>query len=171
MWAQVSAMPEIERSTFAKHVITSSRSDRIAAMVKLAQSEPGIPVSPQELDHDPYLLNCPNGTVNLRTGELHEHRREDRITTITTAKFNPEAASNVWDQFLEAVFDGNGELIRFVQRFLGYALCGLIHEHVIAVLYGKGAQRQIDAARSLHARGGARLLHEGRHRPTARQTW
>ncbi len=139
MWAAVGSTPEVERKDFAKHVIASSRSDRIAAMVKLAQSEPGIPVVPNELDQDPWLLNCPNGTVDLRNGTHREHQRGDLLTKCTAAQFNADAGSYVWDRFLESVFDGKEDLIQFVQRFCGYALCGQIMEHVLAVFHGRGA--------------------------------
>ncbi len=52
---------------------------RIRAMISLARGEPGIPVRPEELDSDPYLLNVSNGTLDLRTGELRKHEREDLI--------------------------------------------------------------------------------------------
>ena len=139
MWAQIPVVAEVERAALAKHVIASSRSDRISAMVKLAQSEPSVPVSPNELDQNPWALNCPNGTVDLQTGELHGHRREDLLTKCTAARFNPAAGSYEWDRFLESVFDGKEDLIQFVQRFFGYALCGLILEHVLAVFHGRGA--------------------------------
>jgi putative DNA primase/helicase len=139
MWAEVPATAEVERTALAKHVITSSRSDRISAMVKLAQSEPGVPVSPNDLDQNLWLLNCPNGTVDLQTGELGPHRREDLLTKCTAARFNLDAQSHVWDRFLESVFDGKDDLIQFVQRFFGYALCGAVLEHVLAVFHGRGA--------------------------------
>ena len=39
-------------------------------------------ISPKKLDADPWLLNFRNGTADLRTGELREHRREDFITRL-----------------------------------------------------------------------------------------
>ena len=47
--------------------------------------------------------------------------------------------SDVWDRFLRDVFQGNGELIQFVQRLLGYALSGDVTEHALPVFYGSGA--------------------------------
>jgi putative DNA primase/helicase len=57
----------------------SESSGRIHAMVGLATSELGIPVAPDNLDADLWLLNCANGTLDLRSGELREHRREVEI--------------------------------------------------------------------------------------------
>ena len=58
---------------------TESRK-HLDAIVALAQSEPGIPILPVDMDADPWLLNVTNGTIDLRTGALREHRRDDRIT-------------------------------------------------------------------------------------------
>ena len=57
-------------------------------MIELAKSE--VPVSPDELDADPWLLNVLNGTIDLRTGELREHRREDLITKLAPVDYDPD---------------------------------------------------------------------------------
>ena len=50
----------------------------------------------RDLDADPYLLNCSNGTVNLRTGRLWPHDPADRITKVAAGSFDPEARGEVW---------------------------------------------------------------------------
>ena len=70
---------------------SESRS-RIEAMVRLAQSRPGIPVLRHELDSDNWVLNCENGTLDLRTGRLKEHRREDFITNLDSFVKTPRQA-------------------------------------------------------------------------------
>src|SRR5262249_20123331 len=65
--------PDTQRM-LAKHGLGSQRAERVRAMVLLAQSEPGIPLVPADLDTDPYLLNVLNGTIDLQTGALREHR-------------------------------------------------------------------------------------------------
>ena len=54
---------------------------------------PSVAISPDELDADPFLLNCPNGTLDLRTGELRGHDPADLLTKITRAAYHPDAAS------------------------------------------------------------------------------
>ena len=66
------------------------------ATVALAQSEPGTAVSPDKFDQNPYLLNVLNGTIDLRTGELREHRREDLISRIVHISYDPEAKGASW---------------------------------------------------------------------------
>jgi len=60
-------------------------------MVSLAESEPGIPVRPEELDRNPWLLNCQNGTLNLKTMELYSHRREDLLTNVLAVPYDASA--------------------------------------------------------------------------------
>jgi len=60
-------------------------------MITLAQSEPGIPVRPEDLDLDPWLLNCQNGTLNLKTMELYSHRREDLLTNVLAVPYDASA--------------------------------------------------------------------------------
>jgi putative DNA primase/helicase len=80
-----------------------------------------------------------NGVVDLRTGELREGRREDRITRHTIVAFDAAAASPRWHQFLEEVFDGNKELIEFLRLAVGYSLTGETREQCFFVLHGRGA--------------------------------
>jgi len=144
------------RMALAKHAAASEKRERIAAMIALARSEPGIAVRPEQLDANPWLLNTPSGTVNLRDGTCYPHRPEDLLTRITTAAYLPanEAECPTWEAALEKIFAGNVELIGFVQRLLGYSLAGVTTEHVLPILYGSGSNGKsvfIDAI--LHALG------------------
>jgi putative DNA primase/helicase len=65
-------------------------------MIEMAKSEPGIIIKPGELDTDPFLLSIDNGTIDLRTGELRPHRREDRITKLVPITWDPDAACPAW---------------------------------------------------------------------------
>jgi putative DNA primase/helicase len=67
-------------------------------MVSLAQAE--LAITPGQLDANPWLLNCPNGTLDLRTGHLRPHRREDLLTKTTAAPYDPDERSPIWDTFL-----------------------------------------------------------------------
>jgi putative DNA primase/helicase len=70
---------EGERKALASHALRSEARQRVEAMISLAESS--LPVRPDELDANPWLLKCKNGTVELRTGELLDHNRENLITS------------------------------------------------------------------------------------------
>lgn len=86
------------RKALAKHAASSESETRIRAMLELAKPE--VPVSPDELDAAPWLLNAPNGTVDLRSGELRDHRREDLITKMAGADYLPGTEAPTWEAFL-----------------------------------------------------------------------
>ncbi len=90
-----------------------------------------------DLDADPYLLNVANGTLDLRTGELHPHAPSERITKITKGA-HTEARSEVWEGFLERILPD--EAVRgYVQRLVGVGLLGAVREHVLTIFTGTGA--------------------------------
>src|SRR5262249_3720884 len=105
-----------------KWALKSEDARNIGAMISLATSEPSIPVLPEHLDRDPFLLNVRNGTLDLRTGTLHEHRREDLLTKLAPVSYDPAADCPAWRRFLGQVFAGDADLIEYVRRLIGYGL-------------------------------------------------
>ncbi len=126
------------RKALGKHAVRSESKRAMQAMMDLARSEPGVPVSPEDLDADPWLLNVENGTVDLRTGELRGHSREDRITKIAPVAYDPDERAPAWDALLERVLPSES-LRSFLKKYVGYALTGDVSEQILAVLYGSGA--------------------------------
>lgn len=126
-----------ERKAIAAHAKSSESKARLEAMIALAESEPGIPVKPDALDADPWLLNVANGTLDLRTGELREHHRSDLITKLAPVEYDPDAEAPVWTAFLERILPGE-ELRRFVQKATGYSATGNTRERVMLLLHGSG---------------------------------
>ncbi|HMB02696.1 MAG TPA: phage/plasmid primase, P4 family, partial [Isosphaeraceae bacterium] len=127
-----------EAKALLQWALKSEAKRQIDALIGLAWSEPGVPVEPGQLNTDPMLLNVANGTLDLRTGALRPHRPEDLITKLAPVAYDPEAACPRWDAFLRRILDDDADLIRFVQRALGYALTGSVAEHVLFFLYGTG---------------------------------
>jgi len=121
-----------------KWATTSLSESKLRSMISLAQSEPGIPVLPEEMDASRDLLNVLNGTIDLRTGELREHRREDLITKLAPVEYAPDASAPTWMATLERVLPSK-EVRRFFKKVCGYALTGDVSEQMLPVLYGTGA--------------------------------
>lgn len=130
---------EDERKKIAAWAMKSESRDRIRAMIDLARSEPRIPIQPDELDQHPMLLNVQNGTVDLRTGKLHRHRREDLITALAPVHHDPEATCPTFDAFIARIMDDKEALLSYVQRLIGYCLTADVSEQVLAFAYGSGA--------------------------------
>jgi len=90
----------------------------VAAIERLARADRRHAAIVEQWDADPWLLNTPGGTVDLHTGELHEHERGRYLTKITGA--SPGGNCPLWQRFLDRVTDNNSELQAFLQRVIGY---------------------------------------------------
>ena len=93
---------------------------------------------PDQLDQHPFLLNCANGTVDLKTGQIRPHSRAELLTHCLDTAYNPATTAPTWLKFLESTFAGDAELIRFVQKAVGYSLTGDVREHVLLLCHGGG---------------------------------
>lgn len=129
---------DASRKLLVKWALKSESASGIAAMTRLAQSEPGIPVMVDEFDRDQWLFNVANGTIELKTGTLREHRPEDLLTKLAPAPYDAEATCPTFEAFLNVVMAGNANLIGFLQRAVGYSLSASIREQVIFIPHGFG---------------------------------
>lgn len=109
----------------------------IDGVLRLAGDMLPIAVSVERLDSDPWLLNCRNGTLDLRTGDLRSHDPADLLTKVTGCDYDPCAQSEVFDRFLAEVLPDE-DLRSFVGRVFGHALVGRVIEHVLAIFTGTG---------------------------------
>lgn len=117
---------------------TSSTNFKTLAALSVARYRDGVPVRSDDLDKNPWLLACLNGTVDLRTGELRPHRREDLITQLSPFEYDPSATCPEWDGFLKLVTKDDAGLIDFLRRAAGYSLTGSTREQAFFILYGTG---------------------------------
>ncbi len=122
-----------------RHARRSQSKKAIEAMIWLARSEPGIYVKLADFDRDPFLLNVLNGTLNLKTGKLRDHNRDDLITKLVPIEYDTQADCELWDKFLARVTDENQNLYDYLRRLTGYLLTGITTEQVLHFLFGLGA--------------------------------
>ncbi|NQT17366.1 MAG: ATPase [Planctomycetes bacterium] len=130
---------DAQREALVKWAGASEKRERLSAMVDLARSEPGIPILPDQLDRDPWALNCPNGTLDPRTGELRKHAQADYITKVCPTDYLPDATCPTWEAFLDQIFAGDTEIIRFLQRLFGYCSTGSTEIHILPIFWGAGS--------------------------------
>lgn len=128
-----------KRKRHVEHAKASQSRGRLAAMLEMAASEPGIPILPDEMDRDGWLLNCANGTIDLKTGRLKPHDQADVLTQLCPVDFEPEAECPLWNATLDLFFAGDRKLIAYWQRVCGYVLVGVVRDHVMPVAYGQGS--------------------------------
>ena len=95
------------------------------------------PISMQEFDSNPLLLNCANGTLDLRTNEFREHSAEDRLTKITPVEYVPGAASERFSLFITEIMSGDMEKARYLQKALGYSVSGDTRYECMFFLFGE----------------------------------
>lgn len=88
----------------------------------------------REFDTNPWLLNCPNGTIDLKQGVFREHRRDDYITRCTRVDYDPQAQDATWTAFIDFILPGQERAV--FQRFIGTCLTGINKEKAFLVPTG-----------------------------------
>jgi len=141
---------DLGRDLFA-HAIKSESRDRLAAMIEVAKSRPGIAAAADVFDADPWALNVMNGTINLRTGILRPHNRADYITKLAPVEYRPGVRDERWDRFLMEATSGDKDLIDFLQVVSGYTLTGLTTEEILILIYGPQASGKTTFLESLRS--------------------
>lgn len=104
--------------------------------VILKDAQDVYPLSMSEFDKDIYLLNCLNGTLNLKDGIFYPHKATDYITKMTGVNYDPNAECPRWIDFIDEVMCGDKEKAEFFQKSLGYALTGDTRYESMFILFG-----------------------------------
>ncbi|MBD5429329.1 phage/plasmid primase, P4 family [Lactobacillus sp.] len=91
-----------------------------------------------EFDRDKMLLNTESGYVDLTTGELKNHNAKKLMSLMANSEYTTSAQCPMWINFLNQIFNGDEELIHYMQKVLGYTLTGSIAEQSMWMLYGNG---------------------------------
>lgn len=99
-------------------------------------------VLPKQIDQQHYVKACPNGVIDLRTGELRPGRPEEYILNAIVTEYDPEL---LWkddpcpetNRFLLSSMDGDQELVDFIWRLLGYGLITERRDHIFTIMWGE----------------------------------
>ncbi|SDZ40055.1 putative DNA primase/helicase [Proteiniborus ethanoligenes] len=126
------------RKDLAEWAKESESKRAIKAMIDLAKSEKGIPIRRSELDKNDWLLNCLNGIIDLKTGQLRKHSKEDYITLLAPVLYNSNAKSEIFDKFINRILPDE-ELREFIQIAAGYSMTGDTSEEKLFFAYGPPA--------------------------------
>jgi putative DNA primase/helicase len=182
IWQKIAAiLPEAEPSIadeMLKFAKSTSSARGIGNMLAMAKSEPGIAVTLDRLDTDPWSLNVANGTLDLRSGQLRPHKRSDLITKLCPVEYNPDAKCPSFENMLATIMAGHQGLVTFLQRAAGYSLTGDVSEQVLFLLWGMGANGKstflnamldtLGGDFSMQAPDGLLMIKQGESHPTER---
>ncbi len=120
-------------SGFVAHCLNTQRITNA-----LREAQPMAAITPAELDRYPDLINCLNGTLDLKTGCLREHCRTDYITKLVHHNYNPHSDCPRFREFLNRITANHPGLVGYLQRAFGYSLTGHTSEKVVFLLHGGG---------------------------------
>lgn len=152
MHKQAATLEMPESKAAEAHARRSESAKGIAAMLTCAEYEGQGPVSAAKLDQAPYLLNLLNGTLDLKTCQLREHRREDLITKLVHFKYNPQAECPRFMRFIHRIMgDGpdasdqsrerSDRLVGYLQKCFGYSLTGDVSEKAVFCFFDAATRR------------------------------
>lgn len=125
-------------SANAYKAFVMKRRDMKYVMSALQAAKPMVEIKYEDLDKNPYVLNCPDGTYELDTGVKREHTPSDYITKVTTASPGDEG-KDLWLDFIDTVFQGDKELIDYVQMIAGVSAIGEVDLEALIISYGEGS--------------------------------
>jgi putative DNA primase/helicase len=158
--------------------VWASRSEsraRLDACLAIARSVWPLQDDGEAWDADPWLLGVENGVVDLRTTQLREGRREDKLTRHAPVRFDAKAKCPAFDSFL-AKIQPDPEIRAYLQRRAGYSLTGDVGEQDLVFFHGSGANGKTTFANALldtlgrdyarQAAPGLLLRHYGERHPT-----
>ena len=99
-------------------------------------------VLPKHIDKQHYVKACPNGVIDLRTGELRPGRPEEYILNAIVTEYDPsllekEDPCPETNKFLLSSMDGDQELVEFIWRLLGYGLITERRDHIFTIMWGE----------------------------------
>jgi putative DNA primase/helicase len=133
-------LPREEEEKRLKQIARYETASAITGILTEAAALEVFSVEVNDLGADPYLFNCANGTLDLRTMKLHAHNPADRITKVANAAYDPHAVSTDWPRFLHKVLPDQ-DVSDYLQRTNGASLLGEVNgdKQILPILIGGGA--------------------------------
>jgi P4 family phage/plasmid primase-like protien len=138
LYRQAARLEGDRRVEFAKLSARLESQSGAAGALKFAAAIQDSVVLSSDFDTDPFLLNCLNGTIDLRTGELRPHDRKDRMLKLAPVEYDPGATCPRWEQFLHEVFEPHPDVLPWIQKAVGYSLTASVREQVFFLCWGRG---------------------------------
>jgi putative DNA primase/helicase len=112
---------------------------KVDAALAMANTDPHFFIRPDQLDQGDMLLNCKNGTLDLKTGKLKAFDKDQLLTKQLNTAYKPGEKCPIWENFLLEIFDNDLELINYIQKAIGYSLTGSTKQQAWFLCFGHGA--------------------------------
>ena len=166
--AEASDAKEAER--LVKMALKGRAMSSMKAALWIAESDERVIVQPDELDADIWAFNVRNGTLDLCTGKLRPHRKQDRFTRCGPVAYYPDAKAPLWTAFLERV-QRDPAMRRYLPQAAGYSMTGSTVAECMWILFGGGANGKSTFLETVRAAFGPDFAAElDAHTLTVRKT-
>ena len=129
----------LKRQELLKWSKSSQSKHRILSMISMASKHEDMIVSMANFDKDTHVINCLNGVVDLTNRNLQASSSHRLISKLAKASYDRKAKAPVFKSFINQIFGNDVELIRWVQRAIGYSLTGSVLEKKLFYAYGTGS--------------------------------
>jgi putative DNA primase/helicase len=120
-----------------RHAVKTLQVPFLKRMLEAARSEDPILARVDDFDRDPLTLNCENGALDLRNGQLWGHEEDQHLTKLAKVNYEPTATAPLWEKFLAEVLPDQS-IRSYLQRWLGYCMTGIADEQAVLFLWGDG---------------------------------
>ena len=129
---------EERRTLYMKFVVKLGDRRFRDRMLKDASDNDLLVIRASQFDSDPYLINCLNGTYDLRSMEFREHDWRDFLTMQTNFEYTvQDIRCPRWEEFIREVTMDDSDKAEYLQKALGYSMLGLANEECMFILHGK----------------------------------
>jgi putative DNA primase/helicase len=148
IYVEASKIEDVDkRKAMAIWARNSESARAISVLPGLASSDRSVATRVEDWDADLEVMNCANGTVDLRSGILTPHNRKNLLSKLCPVDYDDRARCPLWERILNLIFPmdaedptkgGNKPLIDYVQRVFGLAATGLTRA-VLPIFHGDGS--------------------------------
>ena len=138
-----------DQAKFDRFVCEAGNLNRLDAMEKLSRHEMALDIN--KLDNDFNIFNCKNGIYDFSVNEFVPHSDKFLISKMGGVTYDKEAQCPNWEKFINKIFQGDIELISWIQVYLGSCLVNSVTDSVLVSFYGKGANGKSTIIRVMKA--------------------
>lgn len=129
---------EKEKLIEAKQKFLKKSRNNAGKEAMMRELKHNVAVTPDEFDRNDMVINAQNGFIDLTTGILNDHDKDQLFTRLSHSEYTDKIGCPRWELFLEQIFDGKEDLIRYVQKAVGYSMTASTSEQVMFILFGNG---------------------------------